>query len=266
VKSKKEEGMASSYDVLRAEVDVSNFKAKMIKEQNQISRSTTHLLKLLGASEESSLHLKDSLTYEPWTIGVEEATQAAFEHRPDLYMANLAVEMQKEAVKVARSKYYPKIDAIFDQQWGRPDPHYPTCYSWGTGWQAQIAFTWDLFDVGRKSGKLLQEKATLDQKKLLLKDKEESIVLEVEQTLLTLQDAEQLVQSQALDLERAQEGLKLAEVGYKEGVKTEVEVADALSAMTASQSLYYQSIYKHTLAKLQVKLAMGIVTIEERER
>jgi outer membrane protein TolC len=65
-----------------------------------------------------------------------------------------------------------------------------------------------------------------------------------------MKDAEEFVQSQRLNLTRATEGLRLAEVGYQQGIKTQVEVIDAQSALTTARVNYYEAIYRHVVAKL----------------
>jgi outer membrane protein TolC len=54
--------------------------------------------------------------------------------------------------------------------------------------------------------------------------------------------------------------LRLVEVGYREGVNTQVEVVDAQSALTTARANYYQSIYSHVVAKLDLQRAMGTLT------
>jgi len=49
----------------------------------------------------------------------------------------------------------------------------------------------------------------------------------------------------------------LAEVGYREGIASEVEVSDARSALTMARGLYYESVYGHVVSRLNLQLAMG---------
>jgi len=85
-------------------------------------------------------------------------------------------------------------------------------------------------------------------------------LFELTKSLLTIEDAEEFVDSQRLNLTRAEEGNRLAEVGYREGINTQVEVIDAESALTKAKSLYYQAIYSHIIAKLDLQKAMGTLT------
>ena len=77
---------------------------------------------------------------------------------------------------------------------------------------------------------------------------------------IVFENADEFVESQRLNLTRAKEGLRLAEVGYREGTNTQVEMIDAQAALTTARANYYQAIYSHMIAKLDLQKAMGILT------
>ena len=259
VQRKRGQGVASEFDVLRAQVDVSNFRAEMIQQRNQIHRSRTRLFKTMGVSQESDVTLADVLSYQPMKPVLEEAIRIAYENRPDLYQAEFGVRLQEEAVRIAASRYWPTVDAVFTQNWARPDPHASTSNEWGDAWSAGVVLDWPLFDGLAREGRLIQEKAALTQRTIELLDAQEQTLLDIQQALLDLRDAEEFAESQRLNLARATEGLRLAEVGYREGIHTEVEVTDARAALTRARGLYYQAIYSHTVSRLNLQRAMGIL-------
>ncbi len=259
VQAKRGQGMASEYDVLRAQVDVSNFRAEMIQQKNRISLSKTKLLKAMGAMEMGELVLSDELVYEKVSMPLADAVRMAYENRPDLYLGEYELRLQKEAVTVAKSEYWPQAYGTFSQGWARPDPHTSMLDEWGDIWTAGVTIEWPLFSGLGREGRVMQEQAKYRQKQYLLNDAQQLAFLEVQQALLNLQDADELVDSQKLNLQRAQEGSRLAEVGFREGVTTTVELTDARSALTQASGLYYESLYAHSLSRLILQRAMGVL-------
>ena len=151
VKTKRNHGVASDYDVLRAEVDVSNFRAEMIKQKNNADLAKSRLLKAMGVVQKGDIELADKLEYWPMKPVLEEALKIAHENRPDLYQAELNVRLQKEALKVARSEYWPKIDAFFEELWSKPDPKSITTNEWNDTWNAGVSVNLSIFDgLGRE--------------------------------------------------------------------------------------------------------------------
>ena len=259
VKKKRRLGVASDYDVLRAEVDVSNFRAEMIKQRNNVDLAKSRLLKAMGVLQKGDILLADELEYRPMEPVLEEALRIAHENRPDLYRAEIEIRLREEALRVARSEYWPKVDAFFTELWGKPSPKSATTNKWDDTWNAGVSLHLSIFDGLGREGRVQQEKAHLAQSRFRLANTQEQTFLQIRQTLLSLRNAEEFVESQKLNLGRANEGLRLAEVGYREGVASEIEVSDARSALTRARGLYYESVYGHMVSRLVLQLAMGIL-------
>ena len=199
---------------------------------------------------------------------MEQAVQAAFTNRPDLYRREFQIRQQREQLRLARSKYLPNVSAFFTNTWSNPSPTNfgSSANEWGRIWQAGFQGAWPLFDGFQREGAIVQQKARLRQARIDLVDTEETALYELTQALLSMENAVEFVQSQRLNLKRATEGLRLAEVGYERGINTQVEVIDAQSALTTARVNYYQAIYSHVVAKLAVRRAMGTIVVATEGR
>jgi outer membrane protein len=259
VKFKRSAGVASNFDVLRAEVELSNFQADLIKNKNAINVSKAQLLKLMGISQDSNFVPSDELTYVPLKMTMEQAVEIAYHNRPDLYKRQFDIKYQKELLKIAQSRYWPTISGFYDNTWSQPDPHNGTIIQLGRAWQTGVTATLPIFDGFAREGDIIQQKARYKQSQIDLIDAEETTLFELTRALFSIEDAEEFVQSQQLNLTRAEEGSRLAEVGYREGINTQVEVIDAESALTEAKSFYYQAIYSHIIAKLYLQKALGVL-------
>jgi outer membrane protein TolC len=260
VKFKRSGGVASNFDVLRAEVELSNFQAELIQNKNAINISKTQLLKVMGISQDSDFVPSDELIYIPLKMTMEQAVEAAYRNRPDLYERHFDIKYQKELLNIARSRYWPTISGFYDNTWAKPDPHNSLMIEWGRAWQAGVMATLPVFDGFAREGEIIQQKARFKQSQIDLIDAEETTLFELTKALLSIENTEEFVQSQQLNLTRAEEGNRLADVGYREGINTQVEVIDAESALTKAKALYYQAIYSHIIAKLDLQKAMGTLT------
>jgi outer membrane protein len=262
VEKKRAGGVASNFDVLRAQVELSNFEANLIRSKNAINIARANLIKTMGISQDSDFVLSDEFAYAPIQVSMEHAVETAFTNRPDLYSREYQIRQQREQLKAARSRYLPNASAYFTNSWSSPSPtNFGTSSSeWGRIWQAGVQGALPIFDGFQREGNIIQQKARLKQAQIGLVDAEETAVFELTQAILSMENAEEFVQSQRLNLTRATEGLRLAQVGYEQGVNTQVEVIDAQSALTTARVNYYQAIYSHVVAKLAVQRAMGTIT------
>jgi len=263
VRQKRKAGVASDFDVLRAEVDRSNFEADLIKSRNAVSLSKVRLLKVMGVSQDSDVRLSDELVYVPVKAELEEAVAIASQNRPELMQRELDIMTLQENLRISRSTWLPSVSGIYVNRWAKPDPHNSSAIDWGHAWNAGVSAQLDLFTGFAREGQIVTDKARLRQAQIGLVDTQENVMLELRQALFSIADADEFVQSQKLNLDRAAEGLRLAEVGYKEGINTQVEVLDAQAALTKARSLYYEAIYSHTIARLSLQRAKGILAGED---
>jgi len=259
VLARKEQGVAIRYDVLRAQLEVSTVKADLIRQRNARSRALAALLRQMGVSQKSEVKLTDALTYEPMEPVFERAVEVAFKNRPEIFRDELNLRLQQEVLRGMRADYMPRLEAWGWHRWAKPDPHAASMIRWGTEWQAGLRLTWTLFDGLSREGRIIQQKATLRQSAITLSETEQKLLEEVKNAILDLADADELVRSQQLNLQQANEALRLVTVGAREGVNTELEMLDARSALTRARGLYYESLYAHVRARLALQRALGVL-------
>ena len=264
VKQRRQGGIASDFDVLRAEVELSNFKAELIQNKNAINIAKASLIKVMGVSQDSDFILSDELAYVPSETTMEQAVEAAYRNRPDLLGKEFDIKYQKEMLKIIRSRYLPVISGYYSNTWSKPDPHNRMEIEWGHAYQTGVTAAIPIFDGFAREGEIIQQKARIKQSQVDLIDAEETALFELTSAQLSIENAVEFVESQRLNLTRAREGLRLAEVGYREGTNTQVEMIDAQAALTTARANYYQAIYSHIIAKLYLQKAMGTLMMLEK--
>jgi len=266
VKQRQRGGIAADFDVLRAEVELSNFQAEYIQNKNAINVAKASLIKIMGVSQDSDFILSDELFYVPSSITMEQAVETAYRNRPDLLGREFDIKMQKELLKITRSQYFPVVSGYYSNTWAKPDPHNMMEIEWGHAWQAGVTASIPVFDGFLRDGQIVAQKARLKQGQIDLIDAEETTLFELTKAQLGIENAAEFIESQRLNLVRAKEGLRLAEVGYKEGTNTQVEMIDAQAALTTARANHYQAIYAHIIAKLDIQKAMGtLASVETSE-
>jgi len=249
VRQRQRGGVASDFDVLRAEVELSNFQAEYIQNKNAINIAKANLIKIMGVSQDSDFVLSDKLLYVASNVTMEQAVEAAYRNRPDLLGREFDIKMQKELLKVARSQYFPMVSGYYSNTWAKPDPHSMMEIEWGHAWQTGIMASVPVFDGFMREGQIVAQKARLKQGQIDLIDAEETALFELTKAQLSIENASEFIESQRLNLTRAQEA--------------QVEMIDAQAALTTARANHYQAIYSHIIAKLDLQRAMGTLTSVE---
>ncbi len=261
VKKKHGQGAVSDYDLLRATIEVSNMRAKMIQARNALNLSRTAFLKTLSLPLTTEFDLTDKLGYQPAEAEMEASLAVALIQRPDIKQADLQIEMQKESVRATKADLYPTVSAVGTWEGGNASRFSFGGTEWEQGWYAGVMVSFPLFEGMRTKGRLVQERAKLRQYELQKQELLQSVELEVKQAILSLEDATEFVESQKENVRQAEEGLRLANVRYDNEMATELDVLDARLALTQARNNYAQAVYSHMLARLSLRKAMGVIPL-----
>jgi outer membrane protein len=256
VEVKRRHGVASDFNVLRSSVALSNATASLIKSRNDLQQARLVLYRTLGVAQESDVELTEKLAFRPVELNEKEMVEQALAARSDLRSAEAAVGLQRESFQQAKRERLPEAKLFFHQLWSRPDPIISNVNEWGSTWRGGLAVSIPLFDLTRR-GRVTQERAILNRQTILARDSREAVRFEVLAAILALGNASEAVAAQEQTLEQATEGLRLAEVGYREGTLDQVSMLEARVALTESQVLYYSSLHAHAMARLDLRRAMG---------
>lgn len=262
VKSMNQQGMASNYELLRAEVQVSNLKSLEIQSESNRKLARLNLLRVIGAPTENNsteVELTDNLTYKAIETNEEQLLETAFKMRPDLKQAQLMVDIQRKSIKIAKADLRPTVSLFASAGEESPSRKVFGAVDWGDYWNAGVTISFPIFEAGRTRARVSQEKATLHQYQIALEDTEEKARYEIRQAILTLKDTEELINSQEQNVKQAEEGLRLAELGYRNGVNTQVEVMDAQTARDMARKNYLYALYQYNVARLMLNKATGVL-------
>ncbi|MFA5794451.1 MAG: TolC family protein [Candidatus Brocadiia bacterium] len=253
------EGMASNYDVLRTQVQLSNIRTLRLQSQSNLQKSRLVLMSLMGLPLEDAANIKltDRLVYTesmPTLFDLEENT---FTNRPDLRSAQIKIDLQKEMVKIAKAEHLPTVSISGSYGEEKPSRYLVGQDKWGDYWSLTAVLSIPVYEGGRVNARVRQEKSALQQAEILQNDLKERIRLELAQAVLGLKDSLALVMSQKDNVKQAAEGLRLVEIGYKNGANTQLEVMDSQMALDTASKNYVMSLYQYNLSLANLEMVTG---------
>lgn len=118
-KTQFEVGVVSKVEVTEAEAGLSQREVNLIRAENQYRNQQDVLIDLvLGKGLRAASTLEIAPTdqpeeYVPYDIDVETAVQRAFEHRPEIDVAEREIERQTVQLKFAKNQRLPELDGVF---------------------------------------------------------------------------------------------------------------------------------------------------------
>ncbi|HLE41227.1 MAG TPA: TolC family protein [Nitrospirota bacterium] len=249
-----EVGTKSKIDVIKAEVDLSTAKLSLINAENALKIAWVTLNNTMGVPDAPEYAIEDNLSFQPYTVTLEEATGKAFENRPDLKSIIAKRQAAEANISLARSGYYPTLSG--SASYNKAGVDVPPNQLDG-GWNAGVVLTVPLFSGFLTSHQVAEAKSNL----YVLKANEESIrqqiLLEVRQAYLNLQAAEASISTAELAARQAKENLDLANGRYSAGVGSPIEVSDAFATYVTAQANYTSALSNYKIAQASIERAMG---------
>ncbi len=251
------QGVASEYELIRARVQVAQLVPASIKADNELDRALIVFRNTLGLSADEKVRPEGALERKPVETSVEEAFARAQQKRNELAAARLRVDGMKAALDVARADRYPSLSFVGSAFLETEEPKFDD-REWRTKmWSATVDLSFPIFDGLRTKGKIKQTKAQYEQSRLLSAQTLDGVRLEVEQAVSKLAEARKLMDSQVASVEQAQKGLDIADIRYKNGVGTQLELLDAQVSLTTARTNYFMAVYEHFMAVAEMERATG---------
>jgi outer membrane protein TolC len=256
VKSLYDVGMASKFDLLRSEVQVANLKPQLIRAKNGLSTVELGLKTLLGLDLKQPIEVKGELSYKEFEANVDAGVAQALANRPEMNQLKFQQQMAAEMLKMARGAYLPTlaIGGAYNY-WGNRFKF--TKDSWESYYSVNLVLNIPLFNGFVNSAKVGESKAVLRQLDYSRKGLSEMVKFEVQEAILSLQQAKESLLSQEKNVEQAQEAVRIADLNYAEGLATNLDVSFAQMALTQAKTNYSQALYDYALALAQLEKAVG---------
>ena len=262
VKNRFEAGSVSQFEVLTAEVALANAQPALINARNSFRIAIDELRQVLGyrggfgGDLQKIPEFEGELAYAPATYDLEAALAAAKAKRPELLRLEQLQRAREAGVTVARSGYLPQLYVRAGYE-GRKLSSSNSFSDTQDGWTAGVSGSWAIFDGARTRGRVAQARAQLNQARLGVSEQSLAIEVEVRRALSSLQEAGELAEAAAKVVDQATEALRLADVRYRNGAATQLDVLQARVALTEAQLNRLEANYRHTVALATVRRAIG---------
>ncbi len=247
-----EVGTISNFEVLRAKTELGARKSELVAAKNALRLTEANLRRVLFLPEDTRLELDPSIDWRPSDTPVETYVAQAVQNRPEVLALQKALEAANQQVKGAKGQYRPNVGLQADysntDNGGLATPD---------GWTLSLGAQYDLYAGGKRKYDVLEARSQVSSLEHQLADLERLVELDVTKSHIGIQDAMAKMESERGTVALAQEGLRLAELRFQEGVGTQSEILDAELALTNAQSALFQALREYAVANASLERAMG---------
>ena len=247
-------GLASSVDVLRAQVQLQSREQRLIVAQNNSAKQKLVLARAIGLPAGQKFEITTQVPYRelaPSTL--DDAIQSAYNARPDFQSQMKQVGSAELERKAASAERYPSVGVEADYGLSGVNPG----SSHGTV-DAAATIRIPIFQGGRVHGDVLRADASLAREKHRLEDLRARIDQEVRDAYLDLDAASKEVSVEESAVTLATRSLEQSRDRFVSGVTDNIEVVQAQDALAIASDAYIASLYSYNLSKISLARSTGV--------
>jgi outer membrane protein len=265
-----EAGTVPRFNVLQAQVALSNQYPVLITAQNNYRIAQLQLAKTLGLDfdpargDAAPLEAVGELIYQPRRMPLAMAIELAKDRRPFLKQQKATMLANAEQVRVARAGYFPQLNVTAGEDF-RSSPISENIDAVRSGYVLGGTGTWAIWDWGATYGAVKQADAILQQAQITYDDAVRQVELEVQQADSNVKQSAELVKATEESVGQAEEALRLASARLSAGAGTQLEVLNSRVEVTQAQSNRLQALYDYNTAQANFDRVTAIEVVYSNE-
>ena len=253
------EGVATKADGLSVRVKVNEAEMTLTKVEDGLSLARMLLCQLCGIDLSSPITLADEnmediplLTTDP-----HFDLSTAYENRPEIRSLELATQIYKQKVNVTRAEHLPSIALMGNYMVTNPSVFNSFENKFKGMWNVGVMVQIPIWHWGEGIYKTRAAKAEARIAQYQLQDAREKIELQVNQAAFKVKEAGKKLVMSSKNMEKAEENLRYATLGFKEGVIATSNVLEAQTAWLSAHSEKIDAQIDVKLTEIYLKKSLG---------
>ena len=266
------EGVATRSDGLSVNVRVNEAEMTLQKVNDGLVLSRMLLCQMIGLPMDSDITLADEgneelrMKNEEFPAGFPTSNGAAkeysFENRPELRLLEHAVDLSRQTTNLLRAGNLPQLLLTGGYAVSNPNVLDGFQRKFSGFWNVGLMLRIPLWNWGDVMYKVRASKGATAIANLELEEAREKIELQVNQSSFRVNEAgKRLIMAQA-SIDRANENLRVANIGFSEGVITPTTVMEAQTAWLQAQTQLIDAQIDARMSQVELQKALGTLTTE----
>lgn len=255
------EGVATRADGLKVDVKVNEAEMSLTQAENGLALAKMLLCQLCGMDVDSDITLADENADN--LVSQSDDTQAdravAMENRPELKLLQNSADMSRQATKLVRAAYLPQVLLTGGYVATNPNVFNGFERKLSGMWNVGVMVRVPLWNWMEGTYKVRASRIATTIVELERDDIREKIDLQVSQSQFKVKEANRRLAMATKNVENAEENLRCANLGFKEGVIPTTDVMAAQTAWVQAQSQKIDAEVDVKMSQVNLKKALGVL-------
>lgn len=260
VKLMLDQGVATRSDLLSVDVKLNEANVDLLKVENGLSLSRMALAQICGLPVHSDINVADegvAQAIPSAEIATRYNMEEVYSRRPDLRALEMASEATVQQKRVALSEMLPNIALIGSYSFTNPNMFDGFKNRFGGAFSVGVMVKIPLWHWGSNYNGYRAARSAETISKIQVADAREKIDLQVSQAAYKAQEAVKTYLATESNLAKAQENLRTATLGFREGVITTDDVMAAQTAWLKAHSENIDAMIDVKLCDVYLSKVLG---------
>lgn len=256
-----EQGVATRADGLKVDVKVNEADMQVTQAENGVALAKMLLCQLCGLPLDENIQLADEnaeLLSPGVTIEADQAIDIT-STRPELRLLQNAVDISKQNTRLIRAAYLPHVALTGGYFISNPNMFNGFQRKFSGAWNVGVIVQVPVWNWFEGVYKVRATRTATSIAELTMSDAQEKIELQIAQSRFKVKEANKKLAMALKNISSAEENLRSANLGFKEGVMESTDVMAAQTAWQKAQSQKIEAEVEVKLAQVNLNKALGIL-------
>jgi outer membrane protein TolC len=255
VTRKKETGSATEYEILSTKVRISAAKNQKLDLETALSNQLAALNSLLGLPQNTRIKVRNRLLLQPANVQYDSLINYAIVHRNELALVDLREKQAELRLQSLKIENNPIVSAFASG--GLKNGYFPDLNQPKANYAAGLGLRVPIFTATRHRNFMLMATSDINSIKQDIEQSRREISSEVLQDAANLRTSLQKIDQSELQLEQAEEARKLADLSFKSGTLTNLDLLDSESLEAESRLNLLRSRTEYMINSAKLEIAIG---------
>ena len=256
-------GAASEYDVLRANVAVTNLEPSILEAENSINALKLQLKLLMGMDVRNDFEPSqqlDDFKGEMYarimsnTLGAD----TTLSNNTSLKALDLQTDYLKKVLDVQKMAWYPTLMGSASMMWHSMNNGSPISgFRWSRASNVGLTVAFPIFQGGQRYYKQKQAEIAVEEMKWQRENLERGLHVQVATQNDAIAKSLKQIESNEGGVQMAEKANDIMQKSFKIGAASFIQLRDTEDALMAAKLAYYQSIYNYLVAESDLEYVLG---------
>ena len=260
-KTRFEQGLASEYDMIQAEVQVKNMLPTLLAVQNGIELAKLQLKVLMGVPSGYPVAVAGTLAdYERDMFEIVSISDidTTLSDNSTIRRLEVATKLLERQLKLQKAQWYPTLSLSAVYQWTslNNDFHFSE-YQIFPYSVAGVTLSFPIFQGGSRYYRQQQAKIAYNEMSYTMENARQQLGMQLQASIDQIRVSVEQIGSTKDAVALAEKGMTISQKRFEVGAGSSLELISSENALTQARLNYYQSIYSYILAKNALDKVLG---------